>query len=84
MLVHVLNKNGKPLGMCKPQRARKLLKEKKVRIVSRTPFTIQHLYGCSGYTQETDLGIDLGAKYIGLAAITDKKVLINGEVELQR
>lgn len=83
MLVHVLNKNGKPLGMCKPQRARKLLKEKKVRTVSRTPFTIQHLYGCSGYTQETNLGIDLGAKYIGLAATSDKKVLINGEVELR-
>ena len=34
MVVYVLNKNNKPLMPCKPQRARKLIKEKKAKIVN--------------------------------------------------
>lgn len=83
ILVHVLNKNGKALGMCKPQKARKLLQNQKAKVISKIPFAIQLLYGSSGYTQETDLGIDLGAKYVGLAAQTQNKVILKGEIELR-
>ena len=34
MLVYVLNKDNKPLMPCRPQRARKLIKEKKAKVVS--------------------------------------------------
>ena len=78
MIVYVLNKNGKPLSPCKPQRARKLLNEKKVKVVSYKPFTIQWLYGTYGYTQPTNLGIDLGSKYTGVAISTEDKVLSKG------
>ena len=51
MLVYVISKRARPLVPCNPQKARKLLKEQKVEIevVERTPFTIQQLYGYSGY-----------------------------------
>ena len=65
MFVYVLNKHGKPLMPCKPRKARILLKEKKAKVVNRTPFTIQLLYGSSGYKQPINLGVDAGSKYIG-------------------
>ena len=70
MLVFVLNKHGEPLMPCKPRKARMLLKEKKAKIVSYEPFTIQLLYGSSGYKQETTIGIDTGAKNIGVKPVT--------------
>ena len=51
MFIYVLNKYGKALMPCKPRKARLLLKEKKAKVVNRTPFTIQLLYGSSGYKQ---------------------------------
>jgi len=47
MLVYVISKHGKPLIPCNPQKARRLLKEQKAKVVKRTPFTIQLLYGSS-------------------------------------
>ena len=49
MLVYVLNKHGEALMPCKPKKARKLLEANKAKVVKRTPFTIQLLYGSSGY-----------------------------------
>lgn len=83
MLVYVLNKHGKPLMPCKPRKARLLLKEKKAKVVMQTPFTIQLLYGSSGYKQPVSLGVDAGTKHIGLSATTEKKVLFEGEVQLR-
>ena len=84
MLVYVLNKNDKPLMPCKPQRARKLIKEKKAKAVSYKPFTIKLLYGSYGYTQNTNLGIDLGSKHIGVAISSQDIVLSKGEIELRQ
>lgn len=83
MLVFVLNKHGKPLMPCKPRKARILLKEKKAKIVSYEPFTIQLLYGSSGYKQEVTIGVDTGAKNIGVAIKTENKVIAKGEIELR-
>ncbi|MGB9859461.1 MAG: RRXRR domain-containing protein, partial [Moorellaceae bacterium] len=44
MYVFVLNDNGKPLMPTHAAKARKLLKAKKARIVSRNPFTIRLNY----------------------------------------
>ena len=84
MFVYVLNKHGKPLMPCKPRKARILLKEKKAKVVNRTPFTIQLLYGSSGYRQLINLGVDAGSKYIGLSATTMDKELFKATVELRQ
>ena len=83
MLVYVLNKNRKPLMPCKPQKARKLLRNGKAKVIRREPFTIQILYGSSGYRQHVTLGVDAGSKHIGLSATTEKKELFAVEVKLR-
>ena len=83
MLVYVLNKHGKPLMPCKPSKARKLLKEGKAKVVRKEPFTIQLLYGSSGYKQPITLGVDAGSKTVGLSATTENKELFAAEVEIR-
>jgi N6-L-threonylcarbamoyladenine synthase len=83
MLVYVLNKNKEPLMPCKPAKARKLLKMNKAKVIQKKPFTIQLLYGSSGYKQEISLGVDTGSKFIGLSATTEKKELYASTVELR-
>ena len=80
MLVFVLNKHGEPLMPCKPRKARILLKEGKAKVVQRKPFTIQLKYGSWGTKQEVKLGIDPGAKHIGVCAKSDKEILFTAEV----
>ena len=83
MLVYVLNKHGTPLMPCKPSKARKLLRDKNAKVVKREPFTIQLLYGSSGYKQDITLGVDAGSKMIGISATTTKRELYASEVELR-
>lgn len=83
IFVYVINKHGQPLMLCKPQKARKLLKQRKAKVIKRTPFTIQLLYGSSGYKQPINLGVDTGYKSIGLSATTKDKVLFEAEVKLR-
>ena len=68
--VYVLNKHGRPLMPCSPAKARHLLKDGKAVVKRRTPFTIQLVYGSSGYKQKVILGVDAGSKTIGLSAST--------------
>ena len=68
---------------CRPRKARLLLKQGKAKVVKREPFTIQLLYGTSGYIQPINLGVDAGYKAIGLSATTEKKVLFEAEVQLR-
>ena len=68
--VYVLNKHGRPLMPCSPAKARHLLKDGKAVVKHRTPFTIQLVYGSSGYKQKVILGVDAGSKTIGLSAST--------------
>lgn len=84
MLVFVINKHGERLMPCKPSKARKLLRDRKAKIIKHNPFTIQLLYGSSGYKQPINLGIDLGAKHIGVAITSKKNVLAKGEIELRQ
>ena len=83
MLVYVLNKNEKPLMPCKPSKAGKLLKQGKAKVVKKSPFTIQLLYGSSGYKQPVTLGVDAGSKFIGLSTTTERQELFSAEVELR-
>lgn len=79
-MVYVLNKHGQPLMPCKPRKARILLKSGKAKVVQRTPFTIQLLYGSSGYKQPVTLGVDAGSKTVGLSASTETKELFAAEL----
>lgn len=82
-MVYVLNKQGKPIMPCKEAKARKLLKQNKAKIAKHEPFTIQLLFDCENQTQEVNLGIDAGSKYIGVSATTEKQVLYEADVELR-
>ncbi|HDK7176562.1 TPA: HNH endonuclease [Clostridium botulinum] len=83
MLVYVLNNQGNPLMPCKSSKARKLLKQNKAKVIKREPFTIQLLYGSSGYKQNITLGVDAGSKIMGLSATTEKQELFSGKMELR-
>ena len=65
---------------CQPRKARLLLKEGKAKVVKMVPFTIQLLYGSSGYKQEVSLGVDAGTQHIGISATTEQKALFEAEV----
>ena len=68
---------------CSPSKARKLLKTEKAKVVKIEPFTIQLLFGSSGYKQEITLGVDAGSKMVGLSATTNKKELFSAEAQLR-
>ena len=78
MLVYVKNKNGNNLMPCKPAKARRLLRDKKAKIVNYKPFTIQLEWDCEENVQKTTLGIDKGSHHTGFCIIDNKKVLISG------
>ena len=69
---------------CSPAKARLLLKEKKAVVKRRTPFTIQLTQATGETRQPVTLGVDAGAKFIGLSASTDKAEHYASEVELLR
>lgn len=65
---------------CSPAKARHLLDDGKAKVKKRTPFTIQLVYGSSGYTQEVILGVDAGNKTVGMSASTNKEELFAANV----
>jgi len=81
--VYVLHQDGTPLMPCTPAKARHLLKQKKAKVVSRKPFTIQLLWDCEKNIQPIELGIDGGYDNIGFSATTEKRELMSGEVTLR-
>ncbi|MHA2305766.1 MAG: RRXRR domain-containing protein, partial [Candidatus Hodarchaeales archaeon] len=82
--VYVLNMRGQPLMPTTPKRARLLLKEKKAKVVQRSPFTIRLNYATGETKQPIALGIDAGYSKIGFSAVTDKQELIAGELVLRK
>src|SRR5260370_9440406 len=80
VFVYVLNCHRQPLMPCQPRKARVLLKEGKAKVVRMVPFTLQLLYGSSGYKQEVSLGLDAGSHHIGLSPPTEQKRLFDTEV----
>lgn len=82
--VFVLNMRGNALMPTIQRKARILLKEKKAKIVKYNPFTIQLNYPTGENRQEIDIGIDTGAKNIGIAIASNNKIFYNVEVELRQ
>ena len=75
---------GQALMPCSQRKARLLLKQKKAKIVGYKPFTIQLCYATGESKQEVTVGIDEGARHIGIAVISQGKVLAKGEIELRQ
>ena len=83
-MVYVLNINGQPLMPTNRYgKVRRLLKDKKAKVVNRCPFTVMLLYEVDDITQPITLGVDSGSKHIGLSATTDSKVLFEADVTLR-
>jgi hypothetical protein len=67
-----------------PRKAKCLLREGKAKIVSYQPFTIQLTYATGETIQPISIGVDLGAKYTGIAVTSEDKVLVKGEMEVRQ
>lgn len=82
--VFVFNMRGKPLMPCTQRKARILLKRNKAVIKKYNPFTIQ-LTNATGETkQDCHIGIDIGAKNIGIAIRSKSKIFYKAEIELRQ
>ena len=84
MRVFTKNMRGQALMPCSQRKARLLLKQGKAKIVGYKPFTIQLTYATGEAKQDIHVGIDEGARYIGIAITSQNKVLAKGEVELRQ
>lgn len=83
-MVYVQDIDGKPLmPTTRHGKVRRLLKANKATVVNLCPFTIRLTYATSGYKQEIVLGVDAGAKHVGLSATTKSKELYSSEVILR-
>lgn len=82
--VFVLNMRGEPLMPTTQRKARILLKAQKAKIVKYNPFTIQLKYPTGESKQNVNIGVDTGAKHVGLAIISEDKVLYKAEIELRQ
>ena len=74
---------GEALMPTTPQKARKLLKEKKAKIIDYRPFTIQLLLATGEARQKLSIGVDSGAKEVGIAITSKEEVLCKGTIELR-
>jgi len=66
-----------------PAKARHLLEAGKAVVVCRDPFTIRLTVPSGKHIQEVTMGVDLGAKKVGVAAVAGGGVLYQGEVALR-
>jgi hypothetical protein len=65
------------------KKARLLLKQGRVKVVTKTPFTIQWIVPTRSFVQPVTLGVDSGYTSIGLSAITDKQEVYSSEIRLR-
>ena len=83
-MVYVINKDGQPLMPTERHgKVRRLLRDKKAKVIRCCPFTIQLLYDTTSIVQEITLGVDAGSKVVGLSATTREKVLFEAELTLR-
>ena len=85
MLVYVLKQNGQPFMPTERfSKVRRLLKEKKAKVVRREPFTIKLLYEPeTDVVQECYCGVDTGSKHVGVAVVGNNRVLYQSQTELR-
>ena len=79
-LVYVINQNGHSLMPCQPSKARKLLRDRRAKVIDHSPFTIKLLWDCEEQVQEVTLGIDKGSHVTGFSCIGKGQILLSGEI----
>ena len=83
-MVYVIGIDGRPLMPTNNAKARKLLKQKKAKVVKKIPFTIKLLYQTTQYTQNLTHGIDTGSAFVGSAVVDEKgNVVYLSEIEIR-
>ena len=85
MLVYVLKQNGQPfMPTSRFGKVRRLLKGGKAKVVRREPFTIKLLYEPeTDVVQEGYCGVDTGSKHVGVAVVSNDRVLYQSQTELR-
>ena len=85
MFVYVLDIDGQPLmPTSRFGKVRRLLRDRKAKVVRRCPFTIQLLYEPATHiVQEATLGVDTGSKNAGVSAVANGKVLYQSQTTLR-
>lgn len=85
MVVYVISKSGQALMSTKRfGNVRRLLKEKKVKVIRRCPFTIKLLYETeTNIVQDVVLGMDTGSKNIGVSCIGNDEVLYQSQTTIR-
>lgn len=71
---------GEPLMPCSPRKARVLLRDGKAKIAGYEPFTIQLATATGETVQEVHVGVDTGSKHIGVAIVSQGKVLYAADI----
>jgi len=74
-MVFVIDRNKKPLDMCHPAKARKLLKEGKAAVYRRYPFTIILKRKAENEAKGYRLKINYGSRHTGLAILKGNNVV---------
>lgn len=84
-MVYVLTKDDKPLmPTTRYGKVRRLLRDKKAKVVRREPFTIKLLYETeTEIVQDCTLGVDTGSRYVGSAVYSEGKILYLAEVQIR-
>ena len=85
MFVYVISKDGQPLMPTSSfGKVRRLLKNKKAKVIRNCPFIIKLLYEPENLVvQEVVLGQDTGSKHVGTACVANDKILYQSEVTLR-
>ena len=83
--VFVVDANGTPLLPTHPARSRKLLRAGKAKVISVVPFTIQLNRIVDNPVGNFTIGIDDGAKKVGIAVVNEvtKEVVFSAELKLR-
>ena len=84
-MVYVISIDGKSLMPTKRHgKVRRLLRDKKAKVIRREPFTIKLLYRPeTNVVQDCTLGIDTGSKYVGAAVISNGEILYTSETQIR-
>ncbi len=84
--VFVIDSEGKLCLPTRPARARRLLRDKKAKVIQVVPFTIQLNYSIDNPVGSFVVGIDDGAKHVGVAIVNDKtnEVVFKGQINLRQ
>ena len=84
--VFVVDADGQPLLPTHPARARRLLRDGKAKPYQMLPFTIQLTRRVENAVRDLTVGIDDGAKSVGIAVVDEasQKVVFTGTIKLRQ